>query len=164
MADNVGYTEGSGKTIAADDVGGVLHQRVKLSIGADGSAADVSAANPLPAVDSGAAWAQSYGVSGAAFVSADASAITAITDAPTTGQKLVIDDIFLSVGSTAMQVDFKLETAGTILLPSIYALANSFYQITPRGKLKLATADKRLMIDTSVAGNVSVTVFYHSEL
>jgi hypothetical protein len=48
MADNVAYTPGTGATIAADDVSGVLHQRVKLSIGADGSAADASASNPLP--------------------------------------------------------------------------------------------------------------------
>ena len=47
MADNVGYTEGSGKTIAADDVGGALHQRMKISIGADGSASDL-AREPSP--------------------------------------------------------------------------------------------------------------------
>lgn len=40
MADNVGYTPGSGATIAADDIAGILHQRVKLSLGADGTAAD----------------------------------------------------------------------------------------------------------------------------
>jgi hypothetical protein len=48
MSDNVGYTPGSGATIAADDIGGVLHQRVKLSVGADGTAVDVSASNPMP--------------------------------------------------------------------------------------------------------------------
>jgi hypothetical protein len=48
MADNVGYTPGSGATVAADEIGGVLHQRVKLGIGDDGTAVDVSAANPLP--------------------------------------------------------------------------------------------------------------------
>lgn len=49
MADNVGYTPGSGATVAADDVGGVLHQRVKLTLGADGvSNGDVSASNPIP--------------------------------------------------------------------------------------------------------------------
>lgn len=51
MADNVGYTPGSGAQIAADDIGGVLHQRMKISVGADGQATDVSAANPLPASD-----------------------------------------------------------------------------------------------------------------
>jgi hypothetical protein len=47
MADNVAITAGSGTTIAADDIGGVLHQRVKISQGADGVAADVSSAAPL---------------------------------------------------------------------------------------------------------------------
>lgn len=49
MADDVGYTPGSGATIAADDVGGVLHQRVKISVGGDGSATDASTTNPVPA-------------------------------------------------------------------------------------------------------------------
>ena len=40
MADNINVTPGSGKTIAGDDVSGVLHQRVKISLGADGSATD----------------------------------------------------------------------------------------------------------------------------
>jgi len=48
MADNVGYTPGSGATVAADEIGGVLHQRVKLGIGDDGTAVDVSEANPMP--------------------------------------------------------------------------------------------------------------------
>ena len=48
MPDNVGYTPGSGTTIAADDVGGVPYQRVKLAVGADGAATDVSAANQMP--------------------------------------------------------------------------------------------------------------------
>lgn len=47
MADNIAVTAGVGTTIAADDIGGVLHQRVKLSQGADGSATDVSSAAPL---------------------------------------------------------------------------------------------------------------------
>lgn len=40
MADNVQITAGSGTSVAADDVGGVLHQRVKVSLGGDGAAAD----------------------------------------------------------------------------------------------------------------------------
>jgi hypothetical protein len=50
MADNINVSEGTGRTIAADDVGGVLFQRVKLNFGADGSATDVSAATPLPVI------------------------------------------------------------------------------------------------------------------
>ena len=48
MTDNVQITAGSGTTIAADDISGVLHQRVKLTWGVDGSATDASASNPLP--------------------------------------------------------------------------------------------------------------------
>jgi hypothetical protein len=48
MADNVGYTPGTGATVAADDIGGVLHQRIKIGVGADGTAVDVSSANPMP--------------------------------------------------------------------------------------------------------------------
>lgn len=48
MADNVGYTPGTGATVAADEISGVLFQRVKLTHGADGTAADVSEATPLP--------------------------------------------------------------------------------------------------------------------
>lgn len=51
MADNVGYTPGSGATVAADDIGGVLHQRIKIGVGADGEATDVSEANPMPVAD-----------------------------------------------------------------------------------------------------------------
>lgn len=42
MADNVTITPGSGATIAADEVAGALHQRMKLSVGADGSATDLA--------------------------------------------------------------------------------------------------------------------------
>lgn len=49
MADNVSITSGSGTTIAADDVGsGVLHQRVKLTWGADGTGNDTQITKPLP--------------------------------------------------------------------------------------------------------------------
>ena len=48
MADNT-TLPGTGNVIAADDIGGVLFQRVKLIHGADGvNAGDVAAANPLP--------------------------------------------------------------------------------------------------------------------
>lgn len=45
MADNVAVTAGSGTTIAADDIASVFYQRVKLSLGADGSAVDAIAGN-----------------------------------------------------------------------------------------------------------------------
>ena len=54
MSDNVGDTPGSGAIVAADEIGGVLYQRVKMTAGEDGTATDVSAAAPLPVADSSA--------------------------------------------------------------------------------------------------------------
>ena len=49
MADDIELNAGSGgDTIAADEIGGKKHQRVKVQHGADGAATDVSAASPLP--------------------------------------------------------------------------------------------------------------------
>jgi len=51
MADNIDVTPGVGKTVAADEIAGALHQRVKITVGADGTNdGDVSSANPLPVV------------------------------------------------------------------------------------------------------------------
>lgn len=111
--------------------------------------------------DAGPAWTVSYGVAGAVFTSADASTAAAVTSAPTAGQKLVITDIIFSV-DTAMQVDFEIETAGTVFY-TVHAAANQTYQLTPRSPLKLPTADKKLMVDTDAAGNIAVTAFYYSE-
>lgn len=51
MADNVAITAGTGTTVAADDVGGALHQRVKLTWGPDGTGndTDVATGKPVPA-------------------------------------------------------------------------------------------------------------------
>jgi hypothetical protein len=50
MADNIDVTPGTGKTVAADDIAGVMHQRVKIGYGADGAATDVSSSTPMPVV------------------------------------------------------------------------------------------------------------------
>jgi hypothetical protein len=48
MEDNFEFTPGTGGVGAADNIGGVLHQRVKIQHGTDGHATDVSRASPLP--------------------------------------------------------------------------------------------------------------------
>jgi hypothetical protein len=44
----VGWTEGSGTVLAADDIGGAQFQRQKLTHGADGTATDASVTAPMP--------------------------------------------------------------------------------------------------------------------
>lgn len=43
MTDNINVTPGSGAVVAADDISGALWQRVKIGIGADGTAVDLAA-------------------------------------------------------------------------------------------------------------------------
>lgn len=114
------------------------------------------------APDGGPAWTTSRGVSGLPVNSADMTTAAAVTDAPTTGQKLVIDDILVST-DTAMSVTFLEETSGTVIRGPIYLADNSTTQITLRGVTKLPTAGKKLMCDASAAGNITVEVGYHSE-
>ena len=112
--------------------------------------------------DGGPGMTTVLGVSGARVTSADASAAAlSVTDAPTSGQKLVFTDIIVS-SDTALRLDFKIETAGTILF-SIYMGAGTTVNIVPRGKLKLATANQKLQVQASAAGNIGVTALYYSE-
>ena len=107
--------------------------------------------------DAGAGWATSR----TRTTSADMSGGADISAAPASGCKLVVTDVVVSV-DTAMRVDLKEETAGTVFA-SFYMDANTTVQFTPRGKFKLDTADKKLQGQTSAAGNISVTVLYYSE-
>lgn len=136
----------------------------------------VSTLHPLPVVlgagealmgatqDAGPFWTTVRGVAGVPFASADQhSAAASVSAAPTSGQKLVITDLFVSV-DTAMSVTFKCETTGAVVTGPYYLPANGTLQLTPRSKgWKLATADKKLQVITSVAGNVMVDVAYYSE-
>lgn len=94
--------------------------------------------------------------------SADQSGAAAdLSAAPTSGQKRILDDIVASADA-AMRVDVKEETSGTVLL-SFYLPANGTVQITPRSGLKFPTADKKIQVQTSAAGNVRILALTHSE-
>ncbi len=60
MTDNATVPIPTGTVIAADDIGGTLWPRTKVAFGADGSAADVAASNPLPTTDKKASPADVY--------------------------------------------------------------------------------------------------------
>jgi hypothetical protein len=113
------------------------------------------------ATDGGPSWTSVFGVSGAAVVSSDMTTAAAVTDAPTSGQKICLDDIIISA-AVDMNVLVEEQTSGTDLF-KIYIPANGTVQLTPRGKMKLATADKYVTCKASVAGGISVTATYHSE-
>lgn len=114
--------------------------------------------------DNGPHWTSVHGVTSVPFASADATSIVSVTDAPTSGLKLVITDLFVSVGATAMNLIFKCETSAAIIAGPFYLAANTTQQFTPRSKgWKLATVDKKLQVIASAAGNIMVDAHYYSE-
>lgn len=152
MALDIGATTTSTPVVAGQ---GLMAASVPVAIASNQSA--------VPTSDSGITWTQSNGVSGAAVTSANASAADLeLSAAPTSGQKVVIDDILFST-DTAMSVDFKEETTGTVIFRGYFPSSPGISQITPRGRVKLATANKKLVLRTSVAGNIACTVLWHSE-
>lgn len=97
MADNTTLNAGSGgDVIATDDIGGVKHQRVKVEFGADGAAADVSAASPMPVqvINTARTDLRFYAVAAAAGATTVETAITLTkssgTSATTTGASHVV--------------------------------------------------------------------------
>lgn len=114
--------------------------------------------------DGGPSWTSVWGVSNAPVSSADMSGADAdLTAAPTSGQKWVITDVFVSA-DTAMRIDIKEETSGTVMFSGYVAANSGFQQLCPRGKRKLAVVDKKVVGRTSAAGNVRILVGAYSEL
>lgn len=99
MADNVAITAGSGTSIAADDISSVFYQRVKISVGADGSATDLSSTNPMPVSLSSATLERLEPIS-TTFYQAYSSATTRnVIAAPGSGYRLRI--VSLTIITTA---------------------------------------------------------------
>ena len=111
-------------------------------------------------LDEGVAWTPSVGVSGAAFKSADASTTVAVTDAPTSGEHLVITDVTVS-SAAAMLMELEEETSGDVIF-SLHVAQDSVHTIPIRSPIKLAVADKKLFLNTDTGGSVSVTAVYYS--
>jgi hypothetical protein len=83
VADNITLNAGTGgATVAADDIASVWHQRVKISVGADGSATDM--------------------VGGAGAVSAAVPRVTLASDDPAVAALQILDN---AISGSEMQVD-----------------------------------------------------------
>lgn len=95
MADNLGYTAGAGATVAADDIGGVHFQRIKLTLGADAANdGDVSGSNPVPVkARAGVNPVVDYQTS----ASLAAGSTVSLTSAEAAGKRLAGVDVWSSV-------------------------------------------------------------------
>lgn len=86
---------------------------------------------------------------------------TDITAAPTSGQKIVLDDCLISCDA-ACAVSIVEQDSGTVFA-TVFVPASGTVQITLRDALKAAVADKKLRAITSAEVNCSITACYHSE-
>jgi hypothetical protein len=136
MVDNVQITAGTGTTVAADDIAGVLHQRVKISVGADGSASDM--------------------VGGAGAVSAAVPRVTLASDDPAVALLTTIDSDTSRLTSSAGP------TAPGAALSTTSLMVGARYNSTPptftdgqEGGLQVTAAGRLITNDT--AGNALLT-------
>lgn len=179
MADNVAITPGSGVTVAADDISGVLWQRIKVGWGADGVAGDVSAANPLP-VSAPAASRTTHHIGAAQMVDAIMAGLTALTPkyakanvtasqtdasviAAVSTKVLVILAFRLHAGNTATSVTFNSKGAGAgTAISELFALgANGGHSpgFSPVGHFKTNTGEG-LSVNTGSGATTGIGVVY----
>jgi hypothetical protein len=131
---------------------------VKISLDGEAVVLGAGTASIGGAKDNGPQWAQVVKYTTSADATGGAFEVSGV---PTSGQKIVMDDVILSVGAD-MLITLLEETSGTVFMV-LNMTAGFPVQITPRGKLKLETVDKKLLLDASAVGNVYCTCFYHSE-
>jgi len=124
-------------------------------------AAGTAAIGGVTSLGYDASVVNTLGIGGARFISADQSAApAAVTDAPGSTKKLVVTDLIVSL-ATALTVTLTEETSGTVLFSLV--LPTGSFVIPLRGKLKLATNNKRLMVQTSLLGSISVSAIWYAE-
>ncbi len=107
------------------------------------------------AFDDGQSWVSAEQLTSSADMSgADAN----LTTVPTLSLKL--DDLIISV-DTAMRVDIKEETSGTIFFSGYFPANSGPIQCTPRNGFAKRAAGKRLLGRTSAAGNIRIFCSWH---
>lgn len=109
--------------------------------------------------DAGSAYSESRSTSSVADASTGGPHY--ICAAPSSGQKIVLVDLLVSCASDLV-LTFKEETSGTTLF-AIDLAAKTPFQFTPRSRLKLPTADKRIYVEASASGTVRWASFVRSE-
>lgn len=155
IADNVAITAGAGTSIAADDIGSVWHQRVKIQHGQDGSATDVSSASPLP-VTAPAASRTTHSISVGLQTDVMMSQLTALTPkffsetvaasdtdeelvAAVGGKKIRVLSLVSQCGATATDVTFESSTTTRIHKIPAGANGGQVLPFNPVGWFETAT-------------------------
>lgn len=143
MADNVQLaTMVGGDICAADDIGGVKHQRVKVGHGANGSYVDTSAAAPLPVEQLGVA---------AVAVASGSSIGSARVVVTTPGTRVGL------ASNPALSVTVRAATTnpGTVYLGGIGVTAANGFELAPGEAISMDVSNtSAVYVDASVAACV----------
>lgn len=153
MADNIAVTEGSGKSVATDDVGGSQYQLVKLAYGPDSVASWVTSAVGLPVTILNAATSVSGTVSAAQSgtwnVNVSNTASVVITNATIT-----VAPIASIVGSVT------IANALLSVAPHSVNITNATITVAPItsivGSVTIANATLTVGPITSIVGSVTI--------
>lgn len=130
MADTI-TAPAAGIVFATDDIGGVHYPRTKISIGADGSAADVSSSNPMPVSITGAAavtgtfWQATQPVSIAGTVAVSGP----LTDTQLRASAVPVSGTVGVSGSVAVTGTF-FQATQPVSIASPVAVTGTFWQAT----------------------------------
>lgn len=127
MADNPTTPIADGTTIATDEIGGAHYQRVKTTFGTDGTATDVSAANPLPVT----IGAGPFAVTGTFYQATQpVSGTVSVSNFPAT--QPISGNVGVT-GSVAVTGTFWQATqpvSGTVSISGSVAVTGTFWQAT----------------------------------
>lgn len=164
MADNFVANSGSGgSTFAADDISAVLHPRVKVEWGADGSATDASVAAPLPVQTSietsqmtaaGTVVTPKFAIIDGA-TSGDNTLVAAVTS-----KKIRVLALFV-VSAGTVNVRFESGAGGTALTGQMNLIANTGFSLSYNPVGWFETASNTLLnMELSAAVSVDGSLVY----
>jgi hypothetical protein len=157
VADNITVTQGTGTSLASDDIGSVQYPRVKPSWGADGSATDTSLAAPMPVT---ACHESSQIMVAGVAVTPKYAAIDAATSgnntlvAAVTSKKVRVLSAFL-VSAGTVNVRFESGADGTALTGQMNLVANTGF-VLPFNPAGWFETGSNTLLNLELSGAVSV--------
>jgi hypothetical protein len=154
MADNIQVTQGTGTTMATDDVAGVQYPRVKISHGVDGTAVDASSTNPLPVAGPLTdAQLRASAVPVLGTVTADTGLAQPLTDAQLRATAVTVTGPLTSAQLTAAALATEATTQSiSDRLPSVFQTPN-LLAIDSLGTPQVS----RVQATTGTAANIALT-------
>ena len=157
MSEGVGYTPGTGTTVAADLVLGDLYQRVKIVIGSDGTVlGDVDVTRPMPV-------SGTVSVSGPVQISGTVTAGAGTTVVSLTGQAQVSGTVSISgamgvSGSVSFLDIVPVTTQVSVSVSGLPVWMNPTQGVTILGVQSVNTIVAGFSVNALVTGVVSVSV------